>query len=230
MNSPKTKKKGANAAKEIPIQDVKLLKKINLLEFENEQLKTELQKAKEQVTVLELSRNDLRTRLTKCYVDLEVERSSKSTEENDMRLQYSLMQKEWLLRNHELTHQLEEMHSHLEKSNLAIEELKAQKEAELSKKDAIITDQVHKMEHMATEFSDMLNETLQKMSERIELKMNERKFLVVPEPEAPTMTRMESDIGMLKSPSVSLAFTSSEEFLGQRTLIQKSLSRLKNPL
>lgn len=32
---------------------------------------------------------------------------------------------------------------------------------------------------MATEFSDMLNETLQKMSERIELKMNERKFIVM---------------------------------------------------
>jgi hypothetical protein len=78
------------------------------------------------------------------------------------------MQKEWLLRNHELGQQLEEMRSNLEKSNLAIEgticdsfisllnllnlilclELKAQKEAELSKKDATIADQVRKMEHI----------------------------------------------------------------------------------
>jgi hypothetical protein len=41
MSSPQTKKKSTNP-KEIPIQDAKLLKKIELLEFENEQLKTEL--------------------------------------------------------------------------------------------------------------------------------------------------------------------------------------------
>ena len=86
------------------------------------------------------------------------------------------MQKEWLLRNHELSRQLEEMCDKLDKSNLAIEgiikalfiymmfislfvicyviennlclELKRQKEFELSKKDATIADQVRKMEHI----------------------------------------------------------------------------------
>ena len=43
------------------------------------------------MTVLELSRNDLRTRLTKCHRELEDERVSKSTEEGDMRHQYNIL-------------------------------------------------------------------------------------------------------------------------------------------
>ena len=57
----------------------------------------------------------------------------------------------------------------LELSRVALEDLKGEKERIIAQKDAENAEMKHKMEDMANEFAEMLKETLEKMSERIEI-------------------------------------------------------------
>lgn len=68
---------------------------------------------------------------------------------------------------------ISEQKDHLESARKANEELTQQKDQELALKDATIADLTRKMEDMSQEFGEMLKETLDKMSEKIEATSNE---------------------------------------------------------
>merc|ERR1740124_1691746 len=91
---------------------------------------------------------------------------------SDMTRQYKGMQEELLSRINLLENQINELKDQLEGSRLQLEETRREKAQELARKDAEIAEQKQKMEDMAMEFGEMLKETLDKMSERIEIANN----------------------------------------------------------
>ena len=86
-----------------------------------------------------------------------------------MTRQYKGMQEELIaqINKHEQT--ISEQKDQLERAQLQLEEVRRQMAVELALKDSEIQEQKQKMEDMAVEFGEMLKETLDKMSEKIEI-------------------------------------------------------------
>ena len=118
------------------------------------------------------SQKELRERVLQYHDDFAREKEEVFDVASDMTRQYKGMQEELLSRINLLENQINELKDQLEGSRLQLEETRREKAQELARKDAEIAEQKQKMEDMAVEFGEMLKETLDKMSERIEIANN----------------------------------------------------------
>ena len=69
----------------------------------------------------------------------------------------------------ELENQILDLHDQLKLSEMKLERHKTETKKQMEEKDKVIQDQSHRMEQMAAEFGSMLEETLKKMTDRIEI-------------------------------------------------------------
>jgi len=90
----------------------------------------------------------------------------------EMSRQYREMQDSFNERIEVLQKQVASAKSEIEEVNKEIERVRVEKDEKIRQKDAEIKMLTHKMESMAFEFADMLKETLDKMSQRIEVTHN----------------------------------------------------------
>mmetsp|Transcript_72667 Transcript_72667/g.194221 ORF Transcript_72667/g.194221 Transcript_72667/m.194221 type:complete len:201 (+) Transcript_72667:15-617(+) len=112
--------------------------------------------------------NEMRQRQAELLADFEREKQDTLSITADMTRQYKSMQEELLRRINALENTIQEQKDQLDYARQQNEEIRRQKDQELAVKDAQIADLKQKMEDMALEFGEMLKETLDKMSERIE--------------------------------------------------------------
>ena len=115
------------------------------------------------------SQRELETRVQHYHGDFAREKKDMFDVSADVTRQYKGMQEELLARVNKLEATIQEQKDELERAQLQLEEVKREKAQEIALKDAEIQEQKDKMEDMAKEFGDMLKETLEKMSEKIEI-------------------------------------------------------------
>merc|ERR1712100_91240 len=87
----------------------------------------------------------------------------------DMTRQYKAMNELFIKEINELENQILDLHDQLKLSEMKLERHKTETKKQMEDKDKIIADQGHRMEQMAAEFGNMLEETLKKMTDRIEI-------------------------------------------------------------
>lgn len=116
-----------------------------------------------------MSQRELQERVTHYHADFEREKEEIFDISADMTRQYKGMQEELIAQVNKLEQTIAEQKDELERSQLQLEEVRRQMAVELALKDAEIKEQKDKMEDMAVEFGEMLKETLDKMSEKIEI-------------------------------------------------------------
>jgi DNA repair exonuclease SbcCD ATPase subunit len=138
-----------------------------------EALERELVQRQDVVNRALQSHNDMRQRQAELLKDFEDEKQTTFAITADMTRQYKSMQEELMKRINTLETTIMEQKDQLELARQANEELTKQKDQELALKDATIADLKMKMEDMSQEFGEMLKETLDKMSEKIEATSNE---------------------------------------------------------
>ena len=112
---------------------------------------------------------ELQERVDHCHRDFEKEKEEIFDISADMTRQYKGMQEELLARVNRLEATIQEQKDQLEEAQQQLEEVRREKAQDLALKDAEIKEQKEKMEDMAVEFGEMLKETLDKMSEKVEI-------------------------------------------------------------
>lgn len=115
------------------------------------------------------AQRELQDRVAAYHQDFERERGDIFDISADMTRQYKGMQEELIKQINKLEQTVAERDDQLEKLQAALEEVRRQMTVELALKDNEIEGQKQKMEDMAMEFGEMLKETLDKMSEKIEI-------------------------------------------------------------
>merc|ERR1712216_798056 len=138
-----------------------------------EALERELVQRQDVVNRALQAHNDMRQRQAELLKDFEDEKQTTFAITADMTRQYKSMQEELMRRINTLESTIMEQKDQLELARQANEELHKAKDQELALKDAQIADLRQKMDDMSHEFGEMLKETLDKMSEKIEATSNE---------------------------------------------------------
>ena len=115
------------------------------------------------------AQKELQERMNHYHSDFERQKEEIFDVSADMTRQYKGMQEELIAQVNKLQQTIAEQKDELERSQLQLEEVRRQMAVELALKDAEIKEQKDKMEDMAVEFGEMLKETLDKMSEKIEI-------------------------------------------------------------
>ena len=132
-------------------------------------LRTQLGMRQTALTDAETAKRQAEEKLAKLRADLDQEQATAYEISKDMTRQYKGIQEELLGRINMLEGRINEQNDQLERARLQLEETRREKAQELARKDAEIAEQKQKMEDMAVEFGEMLKETLDRMSERIEV-------------------------------------------------------------
>merc|ERR1711865_124934 len=115
------------------------------------------------------SRKELQHRVSELKGDFEDEQDQTFQITADMTRQYKSMQEELLNRINICENTIAELRDQLQISKIKIEETLKEKDRIVALKESEIAETNKRMEEMAHEFGDMLKETLDKMSERIEI-------------------------------------------------------------
>eukprot|EP00161_Ancyromonas_sigmoides_P026782 TRINITY_DN942_c0_g2_i1.p3 TRINITY_DN942_c0_g2~~TRINITY_DN942_c0_g2_i1.p3 ORF type:complete len:224 (+),score=152.92 TRINITY_DN942_c0_g2_i1:75-674(+) len=142
---------------------------LRLAKLRIEALENLLVTRSEQTARAQAACNELRSRVSEYNADFDAERDDRHAITADMARQYKAMQETLAAKNRELESRIREQEDMLDKHRIALDETRREKDQLLSVKDAEIAEHKQKMEDMSIEFGDMLKETLDKMSERIEL-------------------------------------------------------------
>ena len=160
----KDDKKGGDASAEMTEKELLEQAKLRIESLE-QQLVWREEKTQNALT----AQKELQERVNHYHADFEREKEEIFDISADMTRQYKGMQEELIaqINKHEQT--IAEQKDQLERSQLALEEVRRQMAVELALKDSEIAEQKQKMEDMAVEFGEMLKETLDRMSERIEV-------------------------------------------------------------
>jgi len=87
----------------------------------------------------------------------------------DMTRQYKAMHELFIHEINQLENQILDLHDQLKLSEMKLERHRTESKKQMEEKEKIIADQHNKMEQMAAEFGNMLEETLKKMTDRIEI-------------------------------------------------------------
>merc|ERR1712100_920855 len=155
--APKKKKKGGddNPA-ELSEDEQKEIFKMRI-EF----LERELMLKKEEAVEAIHAKNELRERVKEYHDEFEREKMRTLDITADMTRQYKEI--------NELENQILDLHDQLKLSEMKLERHKTETKKQMEEKDKVIQDQSHRMEQMAAEFGSMLEETLKKMTDRIEI-------------------------------------------------------------
>mmetsp|Transcript_83604 Transcript_83604/g.132145 ORF Transcript_83604/g.132145 Transcript_83604/m.132145 type:complete len:189 (-) Transcript_83604:71-637(-) len=142
-----------------------MTKKIEVLQYR-------LMMKDEQIANSAKAKEELMDRMAQLDADFqkEYERSKENTSE--MNRQYREMQESFNERIDQLQQLVAQAKQEIEAVTREIERVRIDKDEIIRQKDLEIKSLAHKMETMAFEFADMLKETLEKMSQRIEVTHN----------------------------------------------------------
>ena len=132
-------------------------------------LERELMLKKEESTEAIHAKNELRERVKEFHDEFEREKLRTLDITADMTRQYKAMQERFILEINTLNNNIVDLQDQLRTSEKKLEEHIKDSKKQLDQKDAIIQEQSHKMEEMAAEFGKMLEDTLKKMTDRIEV-------------------------------------------------------------
>ena len=160
----KDDKKGGDASAEMTEKELLEQAKLRIESLE-QQLVWREEKTQNALT----AQKELQERVNHYHADFEREKEEIFDISADMTRQYKGMQEELIAQINKLEATIAEQKDELERSQLQLEEVRRQMAVELALKDAEIKEQKDKMEDMAVEFGEMLKETLDKMSEKIEI-------------------------------------------------------------
>ena len=115
------------------------------------------------------AKNELRERVKEYHDEFEREKMRTLDITADMTRQYKAMNELFIKEINELENQILDLHDQLKLSEMKLERHKTETKKQMEEKDKVIQDQSHRMEQMAAEFGSMLEETLKKMTDRIEI-------------------------------------------------------------
>jgi len=160
----KGKDKGGEASAEMTEKELLEQAKLRI-----ESLEQQLVWREEKVQNSLQAQRELQERVTAYHQDFEREKEDIFDISADMTRQYKGMQEELIAQINKLEQTIAERDDQVEKLQVALEEVRRQMTVELALKDNEIEGQKQKMEDMAMEFGEMLKETLDKMSEKIEI-------------------------------------------------------------
>eukprot|EP00762_Andalucia_godoyi_P005349 ANDGO_06742.mRNA.1 hypothetical protein GUITHDRAFT_149716 len=158
----KDKKKGGDDDEMSPEE------KIQRYERRIEALERFLAMRSEQTFKSKSEQLELSTRVRELHEDFSKEQDDRFAITSDMTRQYKAMQEELITRINVLENTIANLRDELELSRIALEQQKKEKDHLVGMKDREIAEQKQKMEDMAIEFGEMLKETLEKMSQRID--------------------------------------------------------------
>ena len=158
------KDKGGEASAEMTEKELLEQAKLRI-----ESLEQQLVWREEKTQAAITAQKELQERMNHYHSDFERQKEEIFDVSADMTRQYKGMQEELIAQVNKLQQTIAEQKDELERSQLQLEEVRRQMAVELALKDAEIKEQKDKMEDMAVEFGEMLKETLDKMSEKIEI-------------------------------------------------------------
>jgi predicted nucleic acid-binding Zn-ribbon protein len=115
------------------------------------------------------SQAELQQRVSDYHSDFATAKAEMFDISSDMSRQYKERQEYLMAQINALNQTIQEQKDELERAQLALEDVQRSKAQELARKDTEIAEQKAKMESMAVEFGEMLQETLDKMSAKIEI-------------------------------------------------------------
>eukprot|EP00992_Anisonema_acinus_P012337 TRINITY_DN8054_c0_g1_i2.p1 TRINITY_DN8054_c0_g1~~TRINITY_DN8054_c0_g1_i2.p1 ORF type:complete len:180 (-),score=85.28 TRINITY_DN8054_c0_g1_i2:99-638(-) len=122
----------------------------------------------EQTQRAQLEQDQLKRKIVELNHKFAEEEKQTEVTSGDMYRQYKAMQHELIHRIDLLQTTINNLRDELEESRLQLERTKAEKDAIIAEKNKKINEQKQKMEDMAIEFGEMLKETLEQMSKRID--------------------------------------------------------------
>lgn len=132
-------------------------------------LERELMLKKEEAVEAIHAKNELRERVKEYHDEFEREKMRTLDITADMTRQYKAMHELFIKEINQLENQILDLHDQLKLSEMKLDRHKTETKKQMEDKDKIIADQHNKMEQMAAEFGNMLEETLKKMTDRIEI-------------------------------------------------------------
>merc|ERR1712166_722780 len=132
-------------------------------------LERELMLKKEESTEAIHAKNELRERVKEFHDEFEREKLRTLDITADMTRQYKAMQERFILEVNTLHNNITDLQDQLRTSEKNLERHIEESKQKLDQKDQVIQEQSHKMEEMAAEFGKMLEDTLKKMTDRIEV-------------------------------------------------------------
>jgi hypothetical protein len=158
------KKKGKEDEGELGAKE-----QLRLLFVENQSLKRQLADRRNDAMSAIARKKALEAQVADLKRDFEREEKATFSITADMTRQYKDMQEDLIKRINEAENTITELRDQLELQGLAYEDLKKEKDRAIAIKEAEIVDMKQKMDDMSAEFGDMLKQTLEKMSERINI-------------------------------------------------------------
>lgn len=132
-------------------------------------LERELMLKKEEAVEAIHAKNELRERVKEYHDEFEREKMRTLDITADMTRQYKAMHELFIHEINQLENQILDLHDQLKLSEMKLERHRTESKKQMEEKEKIIADQHNKMEQMAAEFGNMLEETLKKMTDRIEI-------------------------------------------------------------
>lgn len=163
--APKKKKKGGD---ENP-GELSEKEQADIAKLKIEFLERELMLKKEEAVEAIHAKNELRERVKEYHDEFEREKMRTLDITADMTRQYKAMHELFIKEINQLENQILDLHDQLKLSEMKLERHKTETKKQMEDKEKIITEQHNKMEQMAAEFGNMLEETLKKMTDRIEI-------------------------------------------------------------
>jgi len=158
------KKKDEGGAGELTPEEIQEMAKLRI-QF----LERELMLKKEEATEAIHAKNELRERVKEFHDEFEREKLRTLDITADMTRQYKAMQERFILEINTLNNNIVDLQDQLRDSEQKLERHVEESKTQMQSRDAIINEQSHKMEEMAAEFGKMLEDTLKKMTDRIEV-------------------------------------------------------------
>merc|ERR1711907_587008 len=163
--APKKKKKGGDEnPAELQENEIQ-----NIFKLRIEFLERELMLKKEEAVEAIHAKNELRERVKEYHDEFEREKMRTLDITADMTRQYKAMHELFIHEINQLENQILDLHDQLKLSEMKLERHRTETKKQMEEKDKVIADQHNKMEQMAAEFGNMLEETLKKMTDRIEI-------------------------------------------------------------
>ncbi|KAJ3162045.1 hypothetical protein HDU86_005743 [Geranomyces michiganensis] len=176
---PPKKKPGSAGAKKkskskepVSLEALETAEKLQKSSTELETLIRELAHQSSQNAVLRAQMEEQKTR--QALLEEQLERRTKDRQDltADMARQYKSMQAEMAVKIGMLENQVTDLNAKLSATNAALIECGRERDAIVAEKNAALDDQQVKMSYMSAEFESMLNETLAKMSKKLETVSN----------------------------------------------------------
>ncbi|KAI8898933.1 hypothetical protein BC833DRAFT_587736 [Globomyces pollinis-pini] len=169
---PKKAKKTKEKPPEEDSPELILQEKLLKVTIENEALQRELETKNEINGRLRLQIQDQKQRINYLELQIEMRAQDRLDLTSDMSRQYKTMQSELISEVNRLESVSYELHTKLAQLQTAFTEAKKNHEEEIQQKEANLEEQQMKMTYMTNEFENMLSETLNKITRKLDLVSN----------------------------------------------------------